>query len=58
MFNPFFELIDQVGNEIHDKLWEHVNRSIELAQYDPASLVRALIIIERADRRRQKSIEV
>ncbi|KAK8814278.1 hypothetical protein WA158_008140 [Blastocystis sp. Blastoise] len=57
VFSVYFDLIDQLGNEIHDKLWEHINRCIEMSQFDPASLVRALVIIERADIRRNKAIE-
>lgn len=43
---------------IEDKLWEHIYRCMELAQQDPAALVRALTIIEKSQRRKERAREV
>lgn len=43
---------------IEEKLWEHIYRCMELAQLDPAALVRALTIIEKCQRRKERAKEV
>ena len=42
IFQTSFESIQSLQQILEEKLWEHVYRCMELAQLDPAALVRAL----------------
>ena len=47
IFQTSFDAIQSLQHILEDKLWEHIYRCMELAQLDPAALVRALTIIEK-----------
>lgn len=58
IYDACFTSIRSLGSIIEEKLWEHIYRCMELAQLDPAALVRALTIIEKSQRRKERAIEV
>lgn len=41
--------MEALGEVIKARLWEHIQRCFEMSELDPASLVKALEIIERRD---------
>lgn len=55
IFQTSFDAIQSLQRILEDKLWEHIYRCMELAQLDPAALVRALTIIEKNQHRKDKA---
>ena len=58
LFSDCFQSVQSLQSIIEDKLWEHIYRCMELSQLDPAALVRALTIIEKNQRRKNKAQEM
>lgn len=52
-----FQLMEALGEVIKARLWEHIQRCFEMSELDPASLVKALEIIERRDIGIEKKIK-
>ena len=55
IYQDCFASIQSLQAVLEEKLWEHIYRCIEIAQIDPAALVRALTIIEKNQRRKDKA---
>ena len=55
IYQDCFTSITSLQTVLEEKLWEHIYRCIEIAQIDPAALVRALTIIEKNQRRKDKA---
>ena len=58
IYSASFDAINSLGAVVDEKLWEHIYRCMELAQLDPATLVRALTIIEKNQHRKNRAEEV
>ena len=58
LFSDCFQSVQSLQSIIEEKLWEHIYRCMELSQLDPAALVRALTIIEKNQRRKNKAQEM
>ena len=57
IYEECFKGVASLGQLLEEKLWEHIYRCMELAQLDPAALVRALTIIEKNQHRRLRAID-